>query len=144
MNELGNRYALSAMKNRRAELAGEIAALEKQAAWKRSQLAHLDATLVLFGEGDPDAIKAVKPYKRIPLFKQGELSQTVRDALRRAGKPLSLGEVVAAVMADMGQSKGAIPAMRHRVRASLDYLLRHKASVTKAGRGKGVTWALAK
>lgn len=142
MNDLGNKYALAAMKRRRAELAGEIKALENQAAWKRSQLEHLDASLALFGEADPARIPAVKPYKRVALFKQGELSQTVRDALRRGGKPMRLSEVVAGVVESLGCEEAAIPALRHRVRASLQYLLREKKTVTKAGRGHAVIWSL--
>ena len=141
MNELGNKYALAALKHRRASLAGEIVSLEKQAAWKRSQLAHVDATLAVFGESDPDAIRPVKPYKRIALFKQGELSQHVRDALRRAGKPVRLNDVVEAVTADLGHDRSAMPALRHRVRASLQYLMRKK-TVAKTGRGSTVRWEL--
>jgi hypothetical protein len=39
--------------------------------------------------------------------------------------------------------KEAIPAMRHRVRASLQYLSREKHSVAKQGSGSKVTWSLA-
>jgi hypothetical protein len=140
-NELGNKYALAALRQRRAELLGEAVALEQQARWKRSQLEHLDATLVLFGIGDPNQIKAVKPYKRIALFKQGELSQAVRDALRRGGRPMRLSEVVDSILADLGQGKAAVPAMRHRVRASLNYLEHVKKAVVKSGRGAKVMWS---
>jgi len=138
----GNKYALAALKHKRASLAGEIVSLEKILAWKRSQLEHVDATLGLFGEGDPDAIKPVKHYKRVPLFKQGELAQIVRDALRKAEKPLTLSQVVANIVAELGHGEEAIPAMRHRVRASLQYLSREKHSVVKHGNGTRVLWAL--
>lgn len=143
MTPNGNKYALAALKHKRASLAGEIASLEQSVAWKRSQLEKLDATLELFGEGDPDKIKPVKPYKRVPLFKQGELAQLVRDALRKAAKPLTLSQVVANVTAELGHGEEAIPAMRHRVRASLQYLQREKGTVTKSGNGTRVLWGLA-
>ncbi|HEX3652773.1 MAG TPA: hypothetical protein VHU18_08115 [Rhizomicrobium sp.] len=139
----GNKYALAALKHKRASLAGEIVSLEKSLAWKRSQLEHVDATLAIFGEADPDKVKPVKPYKRIALFKQGELAQLVRDALRKAAKPLTLSQVVANVTAELGHGEEAIPAMRHRVRASLQYLSREKHSVTKQGNGSRVLWTLA-
>jgi hypothetical protein len=138
----GNKYALAALKHKRASLAGEIASLERSAAWKRSQLQKLDATLELFG-GDPDKVKPVKPYKRIALFKQGELAQLVRDALRKAGKPVTLSQVVTDVVAALEHGPEAIPAMRHRVRASLQYLQREKGTVAKHGNGTRVLWALA-
>jgi hypothetical protein len=53
----GNKYALAALKYKRASLAGEIVSLEKTLAWKRSQLEKLDATLDLFGESEPHRIK---------------------------------------------------------------------------------------
>jgi hypothetical protein len=139
----GNKYALAALKHKRAALSGEIISLEKSLAWKRSQLEHVDATLAIFGEADADRIKPVKPYKRVPLFKQGELAQLVRDALRKAGKPQTLSQVVADVTAELGHGEEAIPAMRHRVRASLQYLSREKHSVAKQGSGSKVLWSLA-
>jgi hypothetical protein len=66
----------------------------------------------------------------------------VRDALRRAGKPIRLNEVVEAVTADLGHDRSAIPALRHRIRASLAHLEK-SGKVAKAGRGMRVTWALA-
>jgi hypothetical protein len=139
---LGNKYALAALKHKRASLSGEIVSLENTLAWKRSQLEKLDATLDLFGESEPHTIKPVKPYKRVPLFKQGELARLVRDALRRAGKPLTLSQVVANVTAELGHGEEAIPAMRHRVRASLQYLSRTKHSVAKHGSGSRVMWSV--
>lgn len=138
----GNKYAVMALKHKRATLAGEIARMEVSLEWKRQQLIHVDATLALFGQSDPDAIPNVKPYKRIMLFKQGELAQAVRDALRRAGKPLLLSEVVEGVREGTGLDESAIPALRQRVRASLQYLWGTHKAVTKAGRGTRVTWAL--
>jgi hypothetical protein len=140
--DLGNRYALTALKRKRATLAGEIADFEKRAAWKRTQLEKLDATIELFGES-VEKIRAVKPYKRIALFKQGELSTAVRDALRRAGKPLLLGDVVIGAISELKLDETAVPALRHRVTASLAYLMR-KGAVTKAGRGMRVVWSIKK
>jgi hypothetical protein len=140
--ERGNRYALTALRHKRAKLAGEIAALEKQAKWKRTQLQAVDATLGLFGQADTDSIKPVRTYQRVALFKQGELSQHVRDALRRGGKPMALGAIVESVNAALGHEAVAIHALRHRVRATLQYLWRDKGAVTKTGSGHRVTWGL--
>jgi hypothetical protein len=142
METKGNQYAVGALKHKRATLAGEIASLQASIDHKRRQLEHVDATLAIFGEADPDKIKPVKPYKRVPLFKQGELARLVRDALRRARKPLTLSQVVANVTAELGHGEEAIPAMRHRVRASLQYLWREKRCVAKHGKGTRVIWSL--
>lgn len=142
MEGKGNQYAVAALKQKRAELAGEIAAHENAAKWKRHQLEQLDATLAIFTDTDPNTIKPIKPYKRVPLFKQGELAQLVRDALRRGRKPMRLSEVVESITAELGYRAEAVPAMRHRVRASLWYLMNTKRTVQKHGKGYNVRYSL--
>jgi hypothetical protein len=74
MNENGKMYALSALKKRLARIAGQIFALKKQIGAKLGQLAHPDATLVLFDpETHPNSIrpKRVAAYQRAPLFSHG-------------------------------------------------------------------------
>jgi len=57
MNDKGNRYALSALKNRRATVASEIVSLERQMKHCKDSLVHVDATLRLLDESiDIDAI----------------------------------------------------------------------------------------
>ena len=68
-NELGNRYALHALTERRAELAGEIKTLEGRLRNLRESLVHLDGTLRIMAPGfDPKTITAKRPYKRVKLF----------------------------------------------------------------------------
>jgi hypothetical protein len=43
----GDRYALSALKNKRATLAGEVVQLERQLRHRRESLVHVDACLRL-------------------------------------------------------------------------------------------------
>jgi hypothetical protein len=51
MNEKGNKYAIAALKDRRATLAGEIIKFKQGIQDRQDQLAHLDATLRIL---DPD------------------------------------------------------------------------------------------
>jgi hypothetical protein len=100
MNEKGNRYVISALKNKRAALAGEMNQLERQLRHRRECLQHVDACLRLL---DPTLAVESIPNKRLPrhinLFRQGELSRLVSDTLREAdGKPLRPLEIVAAIM----------------------------------------------
>jgi hypothetical protein len=44
-NEKGNRYAIHALKDRRATMAGEIVQFKQGIADREEQLSHLDATL---------------------------------------------------------------------------------------------------
>ena len=143
MNDTGNKYALAALRSKRATLAGEIAQLEKQAKWKREQLEHVDATLALFDPSYKEgSIPAKKPYRHVKLFKQGELGRLILDSLRRAERPVSTADVVTAIMAAGRHAESARPAMTPRVRGNLAYLER-RAKIVKSGRGKSVAWALA-
>src|SRR5205809_505456 len=70
MNDKGNRYALSALKNRRAPFASEIVSLERQMRHCKESLVHVDATLRLLDESiDIDAIPNKRPPRRVKLFR---------------------------------------------------------------------------
>lgn len=69
----GNQYGIAALRYRRGLLAGEINQLEAQIRFKKKQIEQLDGALHLIGQ-DPNTVPQVKHYKRIALFKQGELS----------------------------------------------------------------------
>jgi hypothetical protein len=143
MNEKGNRYALSALKNKRAALAAESVQLERQLRHRRESLAHVDACLRLL---DPTLRVESIPNKRLPkhinLFRQGELGRLILGTLREAdGKPLSPPEIVAAIMRKGGIDSDARNVLRVRVRSNLGYLER-RGKVTKLGERKDAKWKL--
>lgn len=142
MNDNGNRYALAALKDKRATIASEIVQLERQLRHLRESLLHVDATLNLL---DPDvdvgAIPNKKPRKRVKLFRQGELGRLIVDALRTAGKPLLTAEIVSSILAVGGHGEAARATMAPRVRGNLAYLER-RGKVSKIGSGVGVRWEL--
>lgn len=141
-SEKGNKYALAALKDQRARLAGEIVTFQKRLAWAQEQIRHVDASLQLLDpQLFPDLIPMKRPQKRIKLFRQGELGRLIVDALRRAGKPLGTHAVVTAVLAAGGHGESARPALGPRVRGNLAYL-EGRGTVTKAGTGKAVVWCL--
>ena len=144
MNELGNKYALAALRERRAELAGEIAQAERRLAYLREMVAHVDATIRLFDpEADPDTIPRKKPYKRVKLFGAGKLNRLILDTLREAGRPMTTQEVIAAIVTRLGYGEDAGKAMSHRVRANLAYLVRSRPEeVRKEGERAGARWTL--
>ena len=143
MNENGNRYAISALRDRRASVAGEITVTEKRLAYLRDSLAHIDGALRLFEPGaDPEAIPDKRPYRRVKLFGQGELNRLILGVMRKANAPLTTAEIVTGVVAELGHDGAAAAGMRHRVRANLQYLHRDRALVTKHGSGRSVRWTL--
>ena len=144
MNDKGNRYALAALKDKRATLATEVVQLERQLRHRRGMLVHVDATLRLL---DPavaiDAIPNKRPKKRIKLFRQGELGRMILDAIRKApGGSTSTAEIVTALLAYGGHGESARSAVAGRVRGNLAYLER-RGKLVKSKDGKAAVWRLA-
>ena len=142
MNENGNKYALAALKDRRASLAGEVAHLKKQLVWREDQLEHLDATIRLFDDSYVRGSIPAKRPRRVKLFRQGELNRLILTALRRATGPLSTAEIVTSVITALGHGEEARPALKGRVRGNLAYLERDRKSVVKIADGRNAKWAL--
>jgi len=143
MEDKGNRYALHALKQKRATIASEIVQLERQLRHKRESLVHVDATLALL---DPDLSPDSIPNKRIKninIFRSGELSRLIMSAFRESDGPLSTKEITDAVMRLHGVGEEARSAIRPRVRTSLAYQVQ-RGAVVKIGEGVGARWALAK
>jgi hypothetical protein len=74
MNEKGNRYAIAALKDRRATMAGEILQMNEGIRYRDEQLIHMDAVL---RELDPSYRADTLPperLRRVKLFGSGELT----------------------------------------------------------------------
>lgn len=96
-------YAISALRDKRARLAGEIAATERALAEKRAALTNLDATLRLFHPtADPEHITSIRPVTRGIWFRLGERPRLCLEALRDAGRPLPAPEITTYVMRSKG------------------------------------------
>lgn len=135
-------YALAALKDKRATIAAEIVQLERQLRHRREHLVHVDATLkILDPETEPEAIPT-KRIRRVKLFRQGELGRMILDALRQADRPLTVAEIVTALLKAGGHSDAARPTVGPRVRGNLKYLL-DNGKVTRDVDDDGVRWGLA-
>jgi hypothetical protein len=83
-------HVVSALRNKRAELAGMVGQLEQQLARQRTNLAHLDATMRLFDpEIRPQEIRAKQQRARSAWFRQGECLRRIHDELRNAAQALT-------------------------------------------------------
>ena len=138
-----NTFAIPALKEKRAAIAGQIISFKKQIAKHHKELASLDATITLF---EPSykigSIKPIRKQQRSKLFKLGALGRLCIDALRRAETPLSTHEVVAAVAVAIGEAKASEAVLTATVRSNLAYMAR-RGAVVKIGKAKGCKWALA-
>lgn len=138
----GDRYALSALRNKRASLASEIVQLERQLRHCRESLVHVDATLRLLDpNANPDAIPNKRSPKRIKLFRQGELGRLILDVLRQASEPVSTYDVATAMLRAGGHGEEARRTVAPRVRGNLAYL-HNRRKVTKHENAGVVRWSL--
>lgn len=143
MNDTGNRYALAALKNKRAHLASEIVQAERHLRHLRESLVHVDATLALLDPSiSPESIPNARPRKRVKLFRQGELGRMIVDALRNAsGTPMTVQEITSVVLAAGGHGEEARPALMPRVRGNLAYL-KSRGTVFRVKFVRDAAWRL--
>jgi hypothetical protein len=138
-----NQYAIAALKDRRATLAGEIVRFKQGIRDREEQLTHLDAVLRTLEPEYRASTVAPKRIRRVKLFGNGELNRLILDALRRAnGTPLSNGEIADAILAAKGYGQEAKHALIRRVRANLSYLMRQRGSVQKSGERMTARWRI--
>jgi hypothetical protein len=101
--EMAESHVVSALANKRAEIAGMIARAQQQLGQFRADLVHLDATIRLFAPAmEPETIPPKRIRQSDLRFEAGGLSRRVLDALRRAGAPIRAPDLVRAVMIDTG------------------------------------------
>ncbi len=137
-----NKYALAALRERWAEMSGQLTKLEGQIRHIKATMVHLDATLRLFDpDRDPEAIPSKRPYVLTKLFGAGKLNRLILGAMRKGAKPMSTAEVGAGIVEELGYGDDAASGLRNRVRANLRYL-EVRGAVAKDGKGPGATWQL--
>ncbi|WP_448208430.1 hypothetical protein [Azospirillum sp. sgz302134] len=96
---MGEPHVVSALKDKRAEIAGIIEDMERCIAQHRADLVHVDAVLRLYvPELEPDGIAPKAVRKRNDWFRPGELARLVLDVLRTAPAPLSTRDIAVRVM----------------------------------------------
>jgi len=92
-------HVVAALRDKRAELSGTIADLEKSIGQHRADLLHVDAVLRLFAPDlEPAAIGPRAVRRGNGWFRPGELARLVLDVLRTALAPLSIRGITGQVM----------------------------------------------
>jgi hypothetical protein len=83
-------HVISALRDKRSELAGLVMQLERQLQQYRGDLTHLDATMLLFDPDiRPETIRAKLRRPRSSWFGQGECLRLIYDELRDAPQPVT-------------------------------------------------------
>ena len=135
-------HVVAALKDKRAELSGSIADLEKRIGQHRADLLHVDAVLRLFApEFEPATILPKAVRRPNSWFKPGELARLVLDVLRKAPAPLSIRAITGQVM----QRRGLAPQdarTAERLRKPVSNALARQAAdlVERLQDGTLVTW----
>src|SRR5467141_3339031 len=95
---------ISALREKRALVAGLIAKLERKLEQHRADLTHIDGVLRLFQpDRDPGEIKAKRSYaRRTRYFARNELARLCMGALRDAPGLITTDEIAARVTATKG------------------------------------------
>ncbi len=105
-------HVIAALVNKRARLAGELAKLDRTRLQVCDDLSHVDAALRIFGFwGDPEGIRPKATYKR--LFRRGELSRLIQQALREKGGEAVNQEIAAYILRRKGWSNAANAFQKH-------------------------------
>jgi hypothetical protein len=137
-------HVISALRAKRAEVAGLIDSLERQIGQCRANLIHLDAVLRLYQpERDPTEIKPKRSVHRY--FASGELARLCLEAFRDAAEPPPILDIVERVIAAKGSDAGdrvLQVAIGELVKATLAPM-RRRGAVEKIWRRSGVRWKLA-
>ena len=140
-------HVISALREKRALVAGLIEKLERKLEQHRADLTHIDGVLRLFQpDRDHGDIKPKRTYaRRTRYFARNELSRLCSDALREAkGEPLTT-EAIAIRIVD---AKGFDCSDRAMQKAICDQVLtvlrsfRKQNIIEQIGMGRGACWRL--
>lgn len=136
--------AIAALREKRAELAGEIIHLEKQAARLRSDLGHVDAALRVLSPGiDLEKIVPRRIHYRPRHFKRGHLTRLCLEFLRDQAAPIAVADIMPVALE--GRTLNAHEHQRLAVAIyQALYKLGKRGVVEQVGEGvKAARWRLA-
>ena len=136
-------HVVSALRNKRSELAGIVSRLEQQLLTHRASLTHVDATMLLFDpDSRPQEIRPRQQRARNSWFRPGECLRLIYDVLRDAPHPVATRELTERIMAVK-----AIPATDDRRRELIQKticgsLARTKETIERVETSGVVQWRL--
>ena len=141
---MGTQHAITALRDKRGELAGQIDALQDQLRQAFIDMDHIDATLRMF---QPDIeLDEIKPKPLPPRHRafKGQVTRAILAMLRKEG-PMDAKAITLRLMAERElnvNDSGLQQAMHKRIRAALRNL-RERALVASAqGKGGLLVWSL--
>ena len=144
MNDLGNQYALAALRDRRADLVCEIRHLEKQARTARETVAHLDATLLALNPKNFRQDDRGRPIARITgYFGYKEIPRLCMDVLRQSEHPMTVRELAKNIIARKGlERSNALDGLVYTRVAQLMRSGLRRGVVKRGDRGVAAEWSV--
>jgi len=141
-------HVISALREKRAKVAGCIARLERQLDQRRADLTHIDGVLRLFApDNDPELIRPKRSYaRRTRYVARNELSRLCSDVLRAANGKLTTTDEIAGNLIDAKGFDPADAALRKAISKQVLTIMRSfrkRGTVEQIGLGRGVRWKLA-
>src|SRR5258705_6963364 len=140
-------HVISALREKRALVAGIIEKLERKLEQQRADLTHIDGVLRLFQpDRDPGEIKPKRTYtRRTRYFGRNELGRLVMDALRAADGALMTTDDIAGRLIEAKGFDAADTALRRAIGEQVLTIMRSfrkRGRVEQIGLGRGVRWKL--
>jgi hypothetical protein len=100
---VGNTFVISGLKDKRARIAGEIAASQRAIDQRRAELAQLDAVISMFSpDCNPDMIPPIRPGSHGVFFSYRELPRLILGIMRPAEGPVRFDHIVSQVILAKG------------------------------------------
>jgi hypothetical protein len=139
-----NHPVLSSLIKLHADLGGQILANRKQGAKLAEDMKHVEAVIKMLSPGfNTRAISAKRRFKGNPWFKRGTLFRAALDALRESGKPMTVREIIEAMLAAKGVSDAPPKAVRDLQGGVMASLRNYEGkAVATVGEGMPARWAL--
>ena len=140
-------HVVSALVDKRAELAGQIVRIEQQLGQFRADLVHVDATIRLFAPAlEPETIQAKVIRRRDGWFETGEVKRRVLDTLRRSDQPMGAPGLVRVVMIEKGldpADRASFAKVQLKVGANLRQLASPGVLIRSSGKHGAILWNIA-
>jgi hypothetical protein len=138
-----NSYAVHALKELRASMAGRLVDLRREIDKLQADLVHLDAVLRLYGLDPAEIPTKGRMPVRSTYFGRNELSRRCRDMLREKGS-IRADDVTVQAMRDKGldpENRKLRADFTRRILVTLHDFTK-AGTVEKVGHGRGVRWNL--
>jgi hypothetical protein len=136
-------HVISALREKRAELSGELIAAEKRILQLRDDISSLDRTIRVFDPtAEPHTIRPILRRKKPTLIPRGQCSRAVLDMLRHADSPMTAREITGQLAARYQVDTGNTDAVKALVAKVRNTLARQKGLASEL-RGDTKAWMVA-